>query len=137
MILKKIGITLKLYLSSLTACINNLFLYNVVYNKRKGTDDPWILATNTNYRQSIKDYNYRFVGIETLFKNQKSNGFYIEDVVNANEKAFRTMYALVCIAELFLTILGAEFSKNSKCYKNVKIETHKNYKNKVIFFMFI
>lgn len=65
------------------------------------------------------------------------HGFYIENVVNANEKAFRTMYALVCIAELFLTILGAEFSKNSKCYKNVKIETHKNYKNKVIFFMFI
>lgn len=109
---------------------NNKFTCNVVYSKRKGTDDPWILATNTNYRQSIKDYNYRFGGIETLFKNQKSNGFYIESVVNANEKAFRTMYALVCIAELFLTILGAEFSKNSKCYKNVKIETHKNYKNK-------
>lgn len=109
---------------------NNKFTCNVVYSKRKGTDNPWILATNTNYRQSIKDYNYRFGGIETLFKNQKSNGFYIENVVNANEKAFRTMYALVCIAELFLTILGAEFSKNSKCYKNVKIETHKNYKNK-------
>ena len=29
-----------------------------------------ILATNGNYRQTIIDYNYRFGGIETIFKNQ-------------------------------------------------------------------
>jgi len=37
------------------------------------------------------------------------------------------MYTLVCFATLFLTILGADYSKNSKCYKNVKITTHKKY----------
>lgn len=106
------------------------FKCNIVCSKRKGTDDPWILATNGNYRQTIIDYGYRFGGIETIFKNQKSNGFYIENIVNASEKAYQTMYALVCTAILFLTILGTEYSKNSKCYRKVKIETHKNYKNK-------
>ena len=76
------------------------------------------------------DYGYRFGGIETIFKNQKSNGFYIENIVNASEKAYQTMYALVCTAILFLTILGTEYSKNSKCYRKVKIETHKTYKDK-------
>ena len=35
------------------------------------------------------------------------------------------MYTLVCFSTLFLTILGADYSKNSSCYKNVKITTHK------------
>ena len=26
-----------------------------------------------------------------------------------------------------LTLLGADYSKNSRCYKNEKIETHKTY----------
>lgn len=60
-----------------------------------------------------------------VFKNQKSNGFYIESTVNASLKYFESMYALTCFATLFLTILGAEFSKNCSCYKNVKITTHK------------
>ena len=37
------------------------------------------------------------------------------------------MYALLCVAITYLTILGTEFSKNSKCYRNEKIETHKTY----------
>lgn len=37
------------------------------------------------------------------------------------------MYSVLCICVTYLTILGADFSKNSKCYKNVKITTHKNY----------
>ena len=65
-----------------------------------------------------------------MFKNQKSNGFYIEAINNANEKSFTTMYTLVCTAILFLTILGCDYSKNTKCYKHIKIETHKMYKNK-------
>ena len=106
------------------------FKCNIVCSKRKGTDDPWILATNGNHRQTIIDYGYRFGGIETIFKNQKSNGFYIENIVNATEKAYQTMYALVCTAILFPIILGIEYSKNSKCYRKVKIETHKTNKNK-------
>ncbi len=37
------------------------------------------------------------------------------------------MYTMICTCILYLTILGADYSKNTKCYKNVKIETHKTY----------
>ncbi len=40
------------------------------------------------------------------------------------------MYSLVCFSILFCTIVGADFSKNTKCYKHISIETHKVYKNK-------
>ena len=40
------------------------------------------------------------------------------------------MYTLVCTAILFLTILGCDYFKNTRCYKNTKIETHKTYKKK-------
>ena len=62
-----------------------------------------------------------------IFKAQKSNGFYLEKVSNASLESFTTMYTCVCTCLLYLTILGADFSKNSKCYKNIKITTHKNY----------
>ena len=37
------------------------------------------------------------------------------------------MYTCVCTCVLYLTILGIDFSKNTKCYKDIKIETHKTY----------
>ena len=37
------------------------------------------------------------------------------------------MYTLVCFSTLFLTILGADYSKNKSCYKSVKITTHKYF----------
>ena len=40
------------------------------------------------------------------------------------------MYTMACTVVLFLTIIGADYSKNIKCYKNEKIVTHKVYKNK-------
>lgn len=89
-----------------------------------------VIATNGDYKHTIMDYGYRFGGIETLFKNQKSNDFYIESINNATEKSFTTIYTLVCTAILFLTILGCDYSKNTRCYKNTKIETHKTYKKK-------
>ena len=102
----------------------------LIYSKRNGTNDAWILATNGEYKDAINNYKRRFGGIETLFKNQKSNGFYIESINNASLKSFTTMYTLVCTSVLFLTILGTEYTKNTRCYKNAKIETHKNYKKK-------
>lgn len=109
---------------------DNKFKCNLVYSKRNGTSDPWLLATNCDDKWPIYHYKHRFGGIESLFKNQKSNGFYIESVCNASQKSFTTMYTLVCFSVLFLTILGTEYSRNKGLYKNVKIETHKYYKNK-------
>jgi len=97
---------------------------NIAISKKDGVQEPWILVTNADPKRAIKDYGYRFGGIECLFKNQKSNGFYLESVCNASLKYFTSMYTMVCFASLFLTILGADFSKNSRCFKNVKINTH-------------
>ena len=108
---------------------------NIVISKRNNTAEPWILITNSDSKRAIKDYGYRFGGIESLFKNQKSNGFYIEAINNASLTSFSNMYSIVCFATLFLTIIGADYSKNSKCYKNVKIITHKirnNVKKRVL-----
>lgn len=117
---------------------NNVFLFdnhitklNIVVSKSVGISDPWFIATNADPKRAIKDYAYRFGGIESLFKNQKSNGFYLEAVSNYSLKSFSSMYSILCFSTLFLTILGTDFAKNTKCYKNVKITTHKTYKNNV------
>ena len=62
----------------------NRYTTNIVISDSIDTDTPWILATNGDYKRAIKDYSYRFGGIETVFKNQKSNGFYIENTVNCS-----------------------------------------------------
>ena len=39
------------------------------------------------------------------------------------------MYTMACFATLFLTIIGADYTKNTKCYKIQKLTTYKKYKN--------
>lgn len=34
------------------------------------------------------------------------------------------MYRFVCIGVLYLTILGSDYSKNTRSYKHTKIKTH-------------
>ena len=98
---------------------------NICIGKSHNISDCYYIITNSDPTKAIKEYNYRFGGIECLFKNQKSNGFYLEAVCNASLKAYSSMYSLLCFSTLFLTILGTEYSKNSNCYKKVKITTHK------------
>ena len=106
------------------------FITNITISQSKDVTEPWIIATNGDSRRAIKDYGYRFGGIECLFKNQKSNGFYIETINNSTINYFTNMYTIVCFSILTLTLIGADYTKNKKCYKNIKFETHKNYKNK-------
>ena len=103
------------------------FKTNIVYSSTYNTKDPWIIATNGNTSKALKSYSYRFGSIETMFKAQKSNGFNLEKISNSKLKSFETMYTCICTCILYLTILGVDFSKNTKCYKNIKIETHKTY----------
>ena len=103
---------------------------NIVISKYLNTKDPWIIVTNKDVEHAVQNYSYRFGSIECVFKNQKSNGLYLEAINNASEKAYNTMYTLACTVVLFLTIIGADYSKNKKCYKTEKIVTHKVYKNK-------
>lgn len=102
----------------------NKYTTNIVISDSIDTDIPWILATNGDYKRAIKDYSYRFGGIESVFKNQKSNGFYIEDTVNCSLKYFQSIYCFSCIGVLLLTIMGASFAKNTKTYRKLIIATH-------------
>lgn len=103
------------------------YITNIVFSDWKDVEEPWIVATNGDTNRAIKDYSYRFGGIESVFKNQKTNGFNLEKICNANITAFTTMYTLLCVCITYLTLLGADYSKNTRCYKNEKIETHKTY----------
>ena len=105
------------------------FKTNVVVSKRHDVDETWIIITNGNVKRAIKDYGYRYGGVETIFKNQKSNGFNLEKVVNASLKYFESMYSILCIAVTFMVIIGSDYTKNSNCYKKVKMTTHKKLKN--------
>ncbi len=106
---------------------NQRYKTNIVYSSTNNTKDPWIIVTNGNTNKAIKNYGYRFGSIENLFKAQKSNGFNLEKISNSSLKSFESMYTMICTCVLYLTILGADYSKNTKCYKNIKIETHKTY----------
>ena len=107
----------------------NKFKINIAISKKKDVKEHWFVVTNGDPKRAIKDYGYRFGGIETVFKNQKTNGFNLEKTINADIKYFTTQYMLACFGILILTIMGADFSKNSKCYKNVKITTQKYSKS--------
>ena len=107
---------------------NSSFMSNICISRTCRSETPWIIVTNGNVNRAIRRYSYRFGSIETIFKNQKSNCFSFEKICNANIKAFTSMFSLLCFSILFLTIIGADYSKNTKCYKNVKIVTHKMYK---------
>ena len=50
--------------------------------------------------------------IEFIFKNEKSNGFYLESSKVRNIHAFSTLFTLACVALLWLTIIGIDYSKN-------------------------
>ena len=100
---------------------------NLVISKKDGVKEPWIIITNGDTKRAIKDYSYRFGCIETVFKNQKSNGLYMESTVKASLKYFEGMYTIACFTVLFLTIIGADYTKNSKCYKDEKLVTHKKF----------
>ena len=103
---------------------DNKYITNIVISDSVNTNDPWILATNGSSKLAIKDYSYRFESIESVFKNQKSNGFYIEKNIKCSEKYFASMYCFSCIGILYLTILGANYVKNTRSYKYTKIKTH-------------
>lgn len=103
--------------------------FKAVVSKRQGYEEPWIILTNGDVKVALKEYSYRFGGIECLFKNQKSNGFYLEATSMKDSRAFSTLFGLVCFSVLMLTVLGCDYTKNNKCYRNLKIESTKKYKN--------
>lgn len=94
------------------------FPTKLAVSKTDSHKEPFFILTNGNTREAIKHYGYRFGSIESIFKNQKSNGFYLESTKMRNIHAFTTMFTLLCVAILWLTILGAYYSKNKGHFKN-------------------
>ena len=94
------------------------FQTKLAVSKTDSHKEPFFILTNGNTRDAIKHYGYRFGSIEFIFKNQKSNGFYLESTKMRNMQSFTTLFTLVCVAILWLTILGADYTKNKNHFKN-------------------
>lgn len=93
------------------------FKCNLSISRSKLADESWYILSNIEPNLALREYAHRFGTIETLFKNQKSNGFNLERTKTRNLRAFETLYGLVCFASLWLSILGIDYTKN---YNNIK-----------------
>ena len=95
-------------------------------SKKENHEEVFYILTNGKVEEAIKNYSYRFGSIESIFKNQKTNGFYLESTKIRNIQAFKTMFGLMSIALLWLTLIGVEYSKEKRINKNeIKIKWYK------------
>ena len=96
-------------------------------SKKEGHEEAIYVLTNGKVEEGIKNYSYRFGSIECIFKNQKSNGFRLESTKMKNIQSFKTMFGIMCVALLWLTIIGVEYTvKEGKQGNRVKIRIY-NY----------
>lgn len=104
------------------------FTTNIVVSCSSNTNDPWYLVTNDDPSRAIKNYSYRFGSIESIFKSQKSNGFRLESTNTRKIEHFISLFTLMCVALLWLTIIGADYSKN-KSHSHFNIRDVQNHSN--------
>ena len=90
---------------------SSLFPTKLAVSKLDSHKEPFFILTNGSTREAIKHYGYRFGSIEFIFKNHKSNGFYLESTQTRNIQAFTTLFTLMNVALLWLIIIGANYSK--------------------------
>lgn len=105
------------------------YKFNLTICKSDNHTERWFLISNIDPTRAKKFYSYRFGGIETIFKNQKSNGFYLEKTGIKHLHAFDNLYSLLCIATAYFICIGAYVSKNSSLYKNLGFRTTRKNKN--------
>lgn len=104
----------------------NQYPTKLVISKSKGHKEPFYILTNGRVQDAVKHYGYRFGAIEFIFKNDKSNGFYLECTQIRNIHAFTTLFTMTCIAMLWLTTLGIQYSSlKNQIATNLKIRTSK------------
>lgn len=99
-----------------------------ISRKIANEDEPWYIVSNIHPNQAIREYKHRFGCIEMFFKSQKTNGFYLESTKTKNLHAFENLYAIACIASLWLNIIAIDYIKNKNHVKN-KINIRYNKKN--------
>lgn len=108
----------------------NKYETNLAVSKLENHKEAFYILTNGKCEEAIKNYSYRFSSIEFVFKNQKSNGFYLESTKMRNLRAFTTLFGLMCVSLLWLTLLGVEYSvKGAK--STVKIRCYKKKDKKI------
>lgn len=102
-------------------------------SKKEGHEEAIYVLTNGKVEEGIKNYSYRFGSIEFVFKNGKTNGFYLECTKMKNEQSFKTLFGLMCVAILWMTIIGVEYTKNiEKQERNIKIRCLKKTGERII-----
>jgi hypothetical protein len=82
---------------------------NIAVCKAVDSEDTWYLATNMNSRNAVNEYKKRF-DIEEMFRDLKSNGFNMEDTWTESIRYFEDLYLCLCIAYIWMIILGADCS---------------------------
>ena len=105
-----------------------LFKTNIVISSCSNSDEPWYLITNDDTSHAIRNYSYRFGSIECIFKSQKSNGFRIESTNTQKIEHFTSLFTIMCVALVWLTIIGVDYVKNKHNY-HLKIRDTKKRRN--------
>ena len=102
-------------------------------SKKEGHEEAIYVLTNGKVEEGIKNYSYRFGSIEFIFKNQKSNGFRLESTKMKNIQSFKTMFGIMCVALVWLIILGVEYTvKKEKDKIKIKIYKKKDKGKRII-----
>ncbi len=102
-------------------------------SKKEGHEEAIYVLTNGKVEEGIKNYSYRFGSIECIFKNQKSNGFRLESTKMKNIQSFKTMFGIMCVALVWLIILGVEYTvKKEKDKIKIKIYKKKDKGKRII-----
>ena len=95
-------------------------------SKKEGHEEAIYVLTNGKVEEGIKNYSYRFGTIECIFKNQKSNGFRLESTKMKNIQSFKTMFGIMCVALVWLIIIGVEYTVRERKQGNrIKIRIYK------------
>ena len=105
-----------------------LFKTNIVVSNYSNTDEVWFLVTNDDTSRAIRNYSYRFGSIESIFKSQKSNGFRLESTNTQKIEHFISLFTVMCIALVWLTIIGVDYVRNKHTY-HLKIRDTRKYSN--------
>lgn len=108
-----------------------LFKTNIVvptYTNHSNSD-IWYIVTNDDPHRATKNYSYRFGSIECIFKSQKSNGFRLESTNTQKIEHFTSLFTVMCIALVWLTIIGVDYVKNKHRY-HLKIRDTRKLNNR-------
>ena len=99
------------------------------YTKEKCFYESILQSTNIS-RKLKDDFSLVFLTfIECIFKSQKSNGFRLEATNTQKIEHFISLFTVMCIALVWLTILGVDYSRNKSGY-HLKIRDIRKTRNR-------